>query len=374
MTPPKILSVDDSKMIHSLIGKAFNSYNVSLAFASNGVEGLAAAAREMPELIILDVTMPVMDGVECLMKLKSDPSLKDIPVIMLTAEAGKENVLKIAKIGVRDYIVKPFTEQALLDRVSRVVELKPKGAAPVKAKNLDDPATVLVVDDKPAIIENIRGHLSATPWKVVGTDQCAEASQIIGKEPVDVVVVSLSLPNKAALNFLHLLRSNPKTQTVPVVGLSVKTATEEQNEAKNAGFNHIVTKPIDGEELYDRLAKSMNLDTSKRYFSVDQNVQIVKLPKTVTPALASELTHAITGKVNEMVDSGMDRLVLDVSEISKIEIVLVKLLVSVISASKSLDIKYKVVGNTDFAQQAKAFEETKDLEIFQDRGAALAAF
>ena len=105
MPPPKILSVDDSKMIQTLITKAFTTFNVSLCLASNGVEGLAAAAREKPDLIILDVTMPVMDGVECLMKLKGDSTLRDIPVIMLTAEAGKDNVLKIAKMGVRDYMV-----------------------------------------------------------------------------------------------------------------------------------------------------------------------------------------------------------------------------------------------------------------------------
>ena len=119
MSAPKILSIDDSRMIHTLIGKGFNGYDVQLVFASNGQEGLDVAAREMPDVILLDVTMPVMDGIECLGKLKADPALKDIPVIMLTAEAGKENVLKIAKMGVRDYIVKPFSETGIIDRVSR---------------------------------------------------------------------------------------------------------------------------------------------------------------------------------------------------------------------------------------------------------------
>jgi len=124
MATPKILSVDDSKMIHRLIEKGFTPYDAELFFAGNGVEGLAAASREMPDLIILDVTMPVMDGVECLMKLKSNSSLRDIPVIMLTAEAGKDNVLKIAKMGVRDYIVKPFNNLELQHRVMLHLELK----------------------------------------------------------------------------------------------------------------------------------------------------------------------------------------------------------------------------------------------------------
>lgn len=129
MSSPKILSVDDSRMIQAIIKKAFVVYDVQMLFANNGAEGLDVAAKEMPDVILLDITMPVMDGVECLGKLKADPSLKDIPVIMLTAETGKENVLKIVKMGVRDYIVKPFTEANIIERVSRIVTLKQKATA-----------------------------------------------------------------------------------------------------------------------------------------------------------------------------------------------------------------------------------------------------
>jgi two-component system cell cycle response regulator len=129
MSSPKILSVDDSRMIQAIIKKAFADYDVQMLFANNGAEGLDVAAKEMPDVILLDITMPVMDGVECLGKLKADPSLKDIPVVMLTAETGKENVLRIVKMGVRDYIVKPFTEANVIERVSRIVTLKQKAAA-----------------------------------------------------------------------------------------------------------------------------------------------------------------------------------------------------------------------------------------------------
>ena len=129
MSSPKILSVDDSRMIQAIIKKAFVVYDVQMLFANNGAEGLDVAAKEMPDVILLDITMPVMDGVECLGKLKADPTLKDIPVIMLTAETGKENVLKIVKMGVRDYIVKPFTEANIIERVSRIVTLKQKATA-----------------------------------------------------------------------------------------------------------------------------------------------------------------------------------------------------------------------------------------------------
>jgi two-component system, cell cycle response regulator len=127
--PPKILSVDDSRTIRLIVGKAFRPFDCTVIEASNGEEGLAMAAREKPDLILLDVTMPVMDGVTMLTKLREDPSLKSIPVIMLTAESGRENVLHIARLGIRDYLVKPFREEQLVEKAGRVVTLEKKAAA-----------------------------------------------------------------------------------------------------------------------------------------------------------------------------------------------------------------------------------------------------
>ncbi|BBO73317.1 two-component system response regulator [Desulfosarcina widdelii] len=121
----KILTVDDSKTIRMIVKKAFKPYNCELFEGENGVEGLAIAAKEMPDLIILDITMPVMTGIEMLGKLKAESALKDIPVIMLTAESGKENVMQIVKMGVKDYIVKPFKGEQLIDRAKNILKLRP---------------------------------------------------------------------------------------------------------------------------------------------------------------------------------------------------------------------------------------------------------
>ena len=121
----KILTVDDSKTIRMIVKKAFKPYNCELFEGENGVEGLAIAAKEMPDLIILDITMPVMTGIEMLGKLKAESELKDIPVIMLTAESDKENVMQIVKMGVKDYIVKPFKGEQLIERAKNILKLRP---------------------------------------------------------------------------------------------------------------------------------------------------------------------------------------------------------------------------------------------------------
>ena len=130
----KVLTVDDSKTIRMIVKKAFKPYDCEMIEAENGVEGLAAAAREKPDLIVLDITMPVMNGIEMLSKLKSEEDLKDIPVIMLTAESGKDNVMHIVKLGVKDYMVKPFKGGDLIERVENLMKLEPKSDKDTKDK------------------------------------------------------------------------------------------------------------------------------------------------------------------------------------------------------------------------------------------------
>lgn len=120
----KVLTTDDSNTIRKIVKRAFKNYNCELLEAENGVEGLAVAVKERPDLILLDVTMPMMTGMEMLAKLKEDTELEAIPVIMLTAESGKANVTQAVKMGVQDYIVKPFKGDELIERVQKILRLK----------------------------------------------------------------------------------------------------------------------------------------------------------------------------------------------------------------------------------------------------------
>ncbi len=121
-----ILTVDDSKTIRMIVKKALKPFNCNLFEAQNGMEGLAAAVKEKPDLIILDITMPLMNGLEMLEKMKSEKALSEIPVIMLTAESSKENVTKAVMMGVKDYMVKPFKGVELIERAQKIINLKPK--------------------------------------------------------------------------------------------------------------------------------------------------------------------------------------------------------------------------------------------------------
>jgi two-component system cell cycle response regulator len=361
----KILTVDDSKTVRIIVRKAFKTFDCDILEAGNGVEGLAVASKDLPDLILLDITMPVMDGVETLTKLKSDPLLKGIPVMMLTAEGGKENVLKIAKIGVRDYIVKPFKEALLLEKAGRIIDLKPLTDGPVKQRSILDSADILVVDDKPAIILQITDGLKHTPWKVHGASSQLEALDFCSRQPPDLIIASLALPENAAFELFRLMRANPKTKSTPVFALVVKTEVVGQQQAQQAGFNYIVTKPIDLIELESRMAKAMNLDTSQRYFSMDGDLLVIRLPENCSPAVLTELSQYLHAKLADAVDSGYSKVIFDLQPVKALHMGIIKTLLGAMQACRELALQFALVANGAIATECKGFEDTRGWTFYE---------
>lgn len=370
----KILSVDDSKTVRIIIKKAFKNYDCDILEAGNGVEGLALAAKEPPDVILLDVTMPVMDGVEMLTKLKSDPALKAIPVVMLTAEGGKDNVLKIAKIGVRDYIVKPFKEDLLVQKVGRIIDLKPISDAPAKGKSIFDPANILVVEDKPAILAQIQDGLKHTPWQVHGVATTGEAIDHCGKGAVDLVLISLSLPDDAAFTLFRVLRANLKTKYTPIFGLVVKTDGAAQQQAQQLGFSGIATKPLDMPELEAKIARAMNLDTSERYFRTEGELFVMRLPEACTASVINEVTVYLKNKISEAVDSGIGKAVFDLHEVKRLDMPLIKLLLTAMQACREVALQHTLVGSGAVVAECKSYEDTRGWQFHETIEAARQSF
>lgn len=124
----KILTVDDSKTVRIIIRNAFKRFACEIIEAAHGIEGLEKA-KTSPDLILLDITMPIMDGIEMLERLRADPAVANIPVVMLTAEGQKSMAMRAMELGSRGYLVKPFTADALIQQVSTIIPLREKLAA-----------------------------------------------------------------------------------------------------------------------------------------------------------------------------------------------------------------------------------------------------
>ncbi|MDP2136660.1 MAG: response regulator [Candidatus Didemnitutus sp.] len=370
----RILTVDDSKTVRIIVRKAFKSFDCEILEAASGVEGLALAAREMPDLILLDVTMPVMDGIEMLTKLKADPKLKGIPVMMLTAEGGRDNVLKIAKIGVRDYIVKPFKEDVLVEKAGRIIELKSLADATLKPLSIFDAAGLLVIEDKPAIVQQIADGLKHTPWKVHGVATQDAALASCNERAPDLIIMSLSLPNDAAFNIFRLIRANPKTKSTPIFGLVVKTETVPQQRAQSVGMATIITKPIDLGDLEMKITKALNLDTSARYFSLEEGCLILRVPPSCPQLIFTEIGANIKPKMAAAVDAGLSKAIVDVHLIKSLDMGLIKLLVQSMQTSRELGINFALVGNAQIVAECKGFEDTRAWSFFGSIDEAKAHF
>ncbi len=147
----KVLTVDDSKVVRSMVSRHLQPYRCEVIEAQNGQEGYEKAKAAQPDLVLLDVTMPVMDGKACLAAIRGDDATKGLPVIMLTAESGRELVVEIAKLGVAGYIVKPFQREGFEREVSKVLGPPPDAAvvaaAASTAQSTDELLALLAEDD-----------------------------------------------------------------------------------------------------------------------------------------------------------------------------------------------------------------------------------
>ena len=117
-----ILVVDDEPNIVQTLQDRLEMNEYTVITASNGQEGLAKAQQEKPDVILLDVIMPVMDGHEMLEVLRKQPECDDISVIMLTARSQTQDIARANACNIDDYIVKPFDLSELLEKIETVLE------------------------------------------------------------------------------------------------------------------------------------------------------------------------------------------------------------------------------------------------------------
>ncbi len=134
MAKQKILAVDDEEDILELLRFNLTKEGFAVLCATSGEEALKSALSSRPDLILLDLLLPGMDGLEVARRLKSDPSTQDIPVIMVTAKGEEADIVTGLEVGAEDYITKPFSRKVLIARVRAV--LRRKTAAPVDDRDV----------------------------------------------------------------------------------------------------------------------------------------------------------------------------------------------------------------------------------------------
>ena len=123
-TPPQILIVDDNPANLDIFETRLAAHGYDIITASDGAAGLALAMERKPDLILLDVMMPKMDGIEVCQRLKGDPALPFIPIILVTAKAEAADVVAGLEAGGDEYLTKPVDQKALVARVKSMLRIK----------------------------------------------------------------------------------------------------------------------------------------------------------------------------------------------------------------------------------------------------------
>lgn len=126
MPQAKILVVDDEPFITRLLASRLKANDYEVIIANDGMRALNMAQEQKPDLIMLDIMMPQMDGFETATKLKGNVLTKDIPIIMLTAKGTQDSIAKaIGEIGAVGYIIKPFEPETLFVEIKKALNKKP---------------------------------------------------------------------------------------------------------------------------------------------------------------------------------------------------------------------------------------------------------
>ena len=128
MTKDKILVIDDEEDILELLRFNLTKEGYQVCSASTGEEALALARTERPDLILLDLMLPGIDGLEVARRLKADPLTRSMPIVMLTAKGEESDIVTGLELGAKDYITKPFSRKVLVARLRAVLRRKEEKA------------------------------------------------------------------------------------------------------------------------------------------------------------------------------------------------------------------------------------------------------
>lgn len=122
----KVLVVDDSQLIHSMYRLVLHQYKCRIIDAMNGLEALDVLSRESDiDLILLDINMPVMNGLQFMEKIKKEHVYKNIPIIVISTEGKEDDTIRALKLGAWGYVVKPFKPHMLHELIAKVIQRKP---------------------------------------------------------------------------------------------------------------------------------------------------------------------------------------------------------------------------------------------------------
>jgi len=312
----RVLVVDDVVPNVKLLEAKLSSEYYDVIVAYNGLEALEKVEQEIPDIVLLDVMMPGMDGFEVCRRIKDNAKIAHIPVVMITALTEPSDRVCGLEAGADDFLAKPVDDIALFARVRSLVRLKTMtdelrlreqtgnqfGVTPATTeRNIEvgKDARILVIEDSVVDAKQIHNTLSEQ-YQVLVESDCTEAMVLARGGDFDLIIVSLGHADTDPLRVCSQMRTNEETRQVPILTVVDDFDRDRLVKALELGVNDYLLRPIDRNEL---LARSLTQLRRKRYQD--------KLRQNYHLSLTMAVTDGLTGLYNRRyLNSHIDNLLL----------------------------------------------------------------
>ncbi len=286
----RVLVVDDIVANVKLLEAKLRAEYFEVVTAMNGPAALEIIQSEKPDIVLLDVMMPGMDGIEVCRRIKGNPQHNHIPVVMVTALDSPEDRVRGIEAGADDFLTKPVNDVALFCRVRSLLRLKMLTdelraradtseaaglAEQIEAEYIQNPGRILLVDDLDMSVERIRGSLQGI-YDVTAVEDPQSALFEAAENPYDLIVVSLDLENFDGLRLCSQIRSLERTRQIPVLVLVEPDQDDKLMRGLDMGVNDYLVRPVDRNELHARVKSQIRRwrYTQKLRQSVQESIEL----------------------------------------------------------------------------------------------------
>lgn len=300
----RVLVVDDILPNVKLLEAKLTSEYYDVLTATNGMDALKRVEADSPDIVLLDVMMPGMDGFEVCQKIKSNPDTAHIPVVMVTALTDASDRVRGLQAGADDFLSKPLNDTALLARVRSLVRLKMTvdewrarentatqlGVVDRGMSVMDEPvenARILAVEDQSFESDKFAESLAVDKDVVIVCTNGPDAMEKISSADYDLLIISLNLAHEDGLRLVSHLRSAERTRNVPILMVGADEDMSRIAHGLEIGAHDYILRPVDRNELLARVRTQIR---RKRFQE--------RLRSTYELSLSMALTDALTGLYN----------------------------------------------------------------------------
>lgn len=252
-----ILLVDDDELNLQVVARRLFQDGYYVATASSGPAALETMNRQRFDLVLLDLEMPGMDGLETLKRIRALSSRRETPVIMLSAHNQNSAIRSCLVHGAADYLVKPLVMPLVRARIERHL------AAP--AARTDEPGAleperdvrILIVDDDDLSCRLLASQLKSRGYAPSTVTSGKAALERIGRDDLDLVLLDIGMPDVTGNDILRSIRADARTKKLPVIMVTASNDVPTMLSCVDEGADGYVTKPVDIAYLHACILSSL---------------------------------------------------------------------------------------------------------------------